>query len=416
LNDVSKITTHLFRENAGKMNAVLTRKFGTAHFELVLDAVQDAFEAALVQWRYGAVPDNPSGWLMLVAKRKILNSLKRESRVEGLSEPYAEADLQDDAIDRTTNGLVDDSQLRLLLACADPSFPMKKQVAFTLHVLCGFGVHEIASALLMEPEAVKKLLFRMKGEFRERLGHSGLPEPSLSDDRIPTVHAVLYLMFNEGYKTTKGASQLNHDMCYEAIRLAKLLLDAGTPEARESNALLALMFFNLSRFPARLDEEGCAVSLEQQNRDKWNRTFIEEGYRYLKDASPADALNRYYVEALISSLHCAAPDFPSTDWKKLLYLYAQLETIAPSAGVALNKIVAMSYCESPHNALVELHRAAENGSVTEDFIYYATLADLHRRCYNLHDAVSAYAEAKRLAPSPSDKLFFDTRMQQCAKN
>jgi RNA polymerase sigma factor (sigma-70 family) len=409
MSEVPVIASHFFRENAGRMHAVLTNLLGPQHLDLVMDAVQDAFEAALVQWRFGGVPEDPAAWLMRVAKNKAISAVRRTTRAGPLPAQNGSAEHPAEFEDHA----VPDPQFRLLLTCVHPSFSLRKQVAFTLKVLCGFGVQEIARALLMEHDAVKKMIQRAQQELRELHEDRELPVPSLDAINMSAVHAVVYLMFNEGYKTTRGKDQLDLDLCYEAIRLSKMLLQNDVPEAHATKALLALMFFNLARFPARMDEDGVPIPLEEQRREKWDAVFIREGYSYLNAIGTMEEPGRYYLEALIASMHCAAADHASTDWQRLAYLYALLERIAPSPAVTLNRIAAVGYAIGPHAALQELHQAATSGTIGHDHMYHATLADLHRRNNDHVRAVEAYSTAQKLAASPLEKQFFAQRIVQC---
>jgi RNA polymerase sigma factor (sigma-70 family) len=242
------MTAHLFRENAGKMLAVLSRIFGLNNIDSVMDVVQDTFESALTKWKFSGIPENPAAWLMQVAKNKAINNFKRESKSITLSDSVS-AENADYSLEMQIEHLlmpneVEDSQLRLLLACCHPDISEKNQVIITLHILCGFGVTEIANALLMNDEAVKKALTRTKASLKQ-LGNI-LQTPLLPkyEKRIGIVQTILYLMFNEGYKTTRAKEIINNDLCYEAIRLTKLLAKNGVALANESNALLALIFCN----------------------------------------------------------------------------------------------------------------------------------------------------------------------------
>ncbi|MBO9595329.1 MAG: sigma-70 family RNA polymerase sigma factor [Niabella sp.] len=334
------LADRLFREQSGIITAVLVHRFGAAHLDTVLDAMQDAFEAALRRWRFWGIPDNPAAWLMTVARNNAINRINRDKKrrpdhhLTGAQEYVTPEPALPDVF-------VQDSQLRLLLICCHPELSEKSRIMITLAVLCGFGTAEIAGALLMQKEAVKKSLTRAKAVLRNagRLFETPLVESLAA--RRNTVHTVLYLLFNEGYKTTRGTSGISKELCFEAMRLTKIVYDYDTGN-REAAALLALQFFNAARFPARMSTDGEWLTLEEQDRSRWNEVLIREGFYYLpKQQEP---LNRYYLEALIASIHCTARFFSETNWPQIAVLYQALEQLVPASDViALNRIIAESY-------------------------------------------------------------------------
>lgn len=411
---IHQLTAYLFRENAGKMTAVLSRLFGLSNLDLVRDIIQDSFETALTQWRFSGVPENPSGWLMQVAKNKALNALKKEKTRKQTPSTFLPSvdegfEIQFDFL--LSQHEIKDSQLRLLFACCHPGLSVKNQIIVTLSILCGFGNPEIAHALLMQEEAVKKALARSKESLRELDQILQTRIITQLDDRIRTVQTVLYLLFNEGYKTTRGEEAINKELCFEAIRLAKLLEEENT----ETNALLALMFFNLSRFSARINVSEEVLSLEEQDRSQWNKAFIEEGYHYLNRAIPGETLSRFHIEAIIASLHCSAATFAETNWEKIAWLYRQLEVIAPSPLVTLNRVIAESYLSSAGSiqALEELEGKPE---MDGNFLVPATKGDIYKRRGENREAIQSFEKAFALALSPVDKKFLKkkiTALQAC---
>ncbi len=378
-NNIHQLTAHLFRENSGKMTAVLSRMFGLSRIDAVSDIVQDTFETALSQWRFSGIPDNPSGWLMQVAKNKALNTFKRENKTQtfslSVSLNYFDKSFENQFDILLSPKEIKDSQLRLLFTCCHPDFSIKNQIIITLNILCGFGVPEIANALLMNEEAVKKALTRSKASLRKLDNILQTNIITQSDERIKTVQTIIYLIFNEGYKTTRSKEAINNDLCYEAIRLAKLLQNDNSAVNSETNALMALMFFNISRFPARLGTSDEWLTLEEQNRSQWNKIFIEEGYHYLNKATQFEMVTRFHIEAIIASLHCSAPTFEATDWKKIVYLYQQLERIEPSPLVTLNRIIAESYL-TISNSIQALDELELNTDLKNNFLVPATKGDI----------------------------------------
>jgi RNA polymerase sigma factor (sigma-70 family) len=419
-DNINQLTAHLFRENSGKMIAVLSRMFGLSQIDIVMDVVQDTFETALSKWRFSGIPNNPSGWLMRVAKNKAYNAFKKESKTLAFS-PLAYLNHFDRSFENQFDVLlspkeIQDSQLLLLFTCCHPDFSTKNQIIITLNILCGFGVPEIANALLMSEEAVKKVLVRCKASLRkmDNLLQTNIDTPS--NERVKTVQTILYLMFNEGYKTTRSKEAINNDLCYEAIRLAKLLKNDNSVVNSETDALVALMFFNISRFPARLGISDEWLTLEEQDRSQWNKVFIEEGYHYLNKATQGELVTRFHIEAIIASLHCSAPTFEATNWNKIAFLYQQLEQIEPSPLVTLNRIIAQSYLTNSRSieALDELQ--VVNADLKNNFLVLAAKGDIYKRKGKLKNAQLFYEQALGVSPSPIDRKFLEKKILECQIN
>lgn len=411
------MTAHLFRENSGKMTAILSRIFGLQHLDLILDIVQDTFEAALTRWRFSGIPDNPSGWLMKVARNKALNAVKRAQKSESFSPDLmlsASIDLEHHFDRICTDHEINDSQLRLLIICCQPVFSSRNQIIITLHILSGFGVPEIANALLMKEEAVKKSLSRCKSSLKAIPQLLNIPVVPPSNEQTEVLLRILYLIFNEGYKTTRAKKGINNDLCYEAIRLTKLLLNPKQTCYHQANALLALMFFNLSRFPARLTETAEWLSLAEQDRTLWEIKFIQEGFYYLHISTQSTQLHRLHLEAIIASLHCTAPDFKQTNWTKIVYLYQQLELLEPgSPYIRLNRIIAQSYLQNAAACIKEINELELSSGLRQSFLFSATKADIYQRIGESDKAISAYEEALQLSNAPLDKKFLQRKIAEC---
>lgn len=401
------------------MTAVLSRIFGLDKIDMVLDVVQDSFEAALSGWRFSGIPDNPAAWLMRVARNKALNASKRAGRTQAFS-PSAYIGSSDLHFENQFDALLDpaamrDSQLRLLFTCCHPGLSVRNQVIITLHILSGFGVPEIANALLMQEEAVKKALTRSKALLREMGNILEAPVITRSEERTRTVRLILYLMFNEGYKATRAKEAINDDLCYEAIRLAHLLEKDGVMQDSETDALRALMFFNIARFPARRDAQDEWLTLEEQDRRRWDRVFIEEGFRYLAKATRTGTVSRFHIEAVIASIHCTAPVFEETDWSGIVSLYRSLEQVVPSPVVTLNRIVAESYLDSS-GSIEALDELAAGTDLKNSFLLPAAKGDIHRRRGERQLALTCYEQALQLSVSPADRKFLERMILQCRVN
>lgn len=408
-----QLAAHFFREHSGRMVASLARVYGMTHLDTILDAVQDTFETALTHWRYHGPPDHPRAWLSQVARNKLINALKRQARHSHATE--AEAPLLALSTTDPDPLLADeaptDGQIQLLVACCHPVLSERDRILITLHILCGFGVPELANALQLNQEAVKKALQRCKALLRQKSPKLGQYSLAAAAQQLPTVCTILYLLFNEGYKATRNSKGIDFDLCYEALRLAKLVRPVATPEA-EVDALLALMFFGVSRFPARLAAYGDWIPLEEQDRSLWNTALIAEGFHYLDQAKRSGYAGRYYLEALIASLHCAAPHFAATDWKTIHDLYQLLENIEPASTlIRLNRLIAQSYALGPLPVITELAAFTVDGSPGAAFLLAATKGHVYQRAGHAAQARAAYEEALHLAQNPLDSQLIRKRME-----
>lgn len=399
-NEIFQKTAHLFRAYSGKMVAILTRYYGVGQLENIMDAVQESFEAALKNWRYKGLPDAPEAWLIKTAKNKLINLIKRENTASNANIPIPESyDFSPD------EKQIIDSQLQLLLRICELELPLKSRIIFTLYTLSGFGVPEIANALLMTNEAAKKHIFRTKQLLQSTsFNFDELPKKHLAS-YSNQLHLILYLMFNEGYKTTRTKDGLNIELCYEAMRLAKLLLQSQ-PNDTDTNALLALMFFNVARFPARISSENLWVPLEQQDRSLWDPALIREGIYYLHLSKNIQQLSKYHLEAIIASIHCCAADFKATDWQKIIYLYEQIEILeGQSTFLSLNKIIALSYCSPSEDLLEQLNTLGKTLNAEHQLFFHLAKAHLNSLLHRYSVAENCYREALNCAQSQIDKQF-----------
>ncbi len=409
-NQLNELSGHAFRENSGKMAAYLCKIYGFKNIDSIGDIIQDTFETALLKWKYGAIPDNPSAWLMTVAKNKAVNYFKKAQRTD-LVDSFINDHHSTSPIDEVIlEGEIADSQLRLLLSCCHPGISEKNQIVLTLSILCGFGNQEIASALLMKGEAVKKALTRSKKYLREELPTLESTGSLKDENRVKVVQTVLYLMFNEGYKSTKSSELINHDLCYESIRLTKLLLKDDVPSKPETQALLAIMFYALARFPARISEEGKIITLAQQDRTLWNQTYMKEGFYYLKEATKTEEVGKYHIQAIISSIHCHTQYFDKTNWAQIIELYEQLELIDYSPLTELNKIVAISYYEGPAVGLNKLEVIKGSKKLEGHYLLYAVEGDMLARLGKPHLAKRAFNKAHDLSMNSIEKEFLEDRI------
>ncbi len=346
-----QILDHFFRHESGRLVAALTHFFGPRHIDLAEDVAQAALVEALERWRFGSVPDNPSGWLYRVAKNRALDLLRHEEVVDRFQSDVAnelQATLDDKRLDTVfLDDEISDSQLRMMFACCDPDLPTESRIAVTLKSLCGFGTREIADALLTSDANVHKRIQRARQRLREREDLLDLPSGSRLELRLDSVHTILYLLFNEGYASSHSEEVIRRSLCEEAIRLCGMLADHPAFHSDVTWALLALMKLHAARFDARLDEHGDIVLLEDQDRSRWDRALITEGLRDLERASEALRVSTYHLKAAIAALHCIAPSVAETDWSAILDLYGTLIELKPSPIYQLNRAIALSKVQGP---------------------------------------------------------------------
>ena len=423
---INRQVGHLFREEAGKLTAIMIRIFGFENSRLSEDIIQETFLAALKTWPTNGMPDNPSAWLMRVAKNKTLNAIKKEKRISTLPEKCMPTiysangeshDTETTVLDEWfSDHYIRDSQLLVLLTCCHPDFPEKARIMLTLKTLAGFSYTEIAQGLLVNEENVRKKLYRIRNRIRgnEEILNSRVCQQI--PERLESVLTVLYLMFNEGYKRTCGDELIGKSLCFEAIRLTKLLSEIEiTPDSHQSgriDALMALMCLNAARFPARIDPEGHIVDLKNQNRLLWDQTLIRLGFHYLNKSRESDTVSRYHLEAGISSVHCLASTYEQTDWKTILFYYNQLLEQTDSIVVKINRAIALSFVEGAEAALEELEHLTDDLSESYRF-YHAARAEMYYRIGLYEKAQSCYETAHHTTKSKLEKQFLSTQIQKC---
>ncbi|MGE0128388.1 MAG: RNA polymerase sigma factor [Blastocatellales bacterium] len=398
---------HLFRHHAGQMIATLTRIFGIERLDLVEDAVQDALVQALRLWPYRGAPDNPSAWLIQVAKNRILDHLRRDSRLTETTDEIEIPVTKD--TDATFANEIRDDQLRMIFTCCHPLIPQDGQIALTLKTVGGFSVSEIARAFLAQQSAITKTLTRAKQRLREFDIRLEMPQPDKLSSRLESVLKVVYLMFNEGYSALEGEELVRTDLCHEAIRLCELL--AGRPVAGEPkvHALAALLMFQGARLNARCDAAGELLLLSEQDRSLWDQAMIKRGLIHLRKSASGDEISDYHLEAEIASCHALAGSFETTDWPRVLHCYEELLNRKPSPIVALNRIVALAKVFGIEAGLVELEKIAEDRTLRNYYPFYATRGELLREAGRISEANDAYQTALSLTSSEPTRRFLMKR-------
>ena len=416
---VKELVDHLFRHEAGRMVAILTRIFGLHNFELAEDVLQDTLHQALKDWSLGGIPDNPPGWLMVVAKRKAINIIKRERFVRSFATDIDALLKSEWTASYTMDQVfledeIKDSQLRMIFTCCHPALPAEAQVALTLKTLCGFSIEEIASALLTSEANISKRLYRAKEKIRSEQVDFSVPFGSHLRHRLDAVLLVIYLLFNEGYSATSDNPAIRKDLCLEAMRLAMLLTEKPvTNNYPPVYALLSLLCLHSARFDARVDSDNNLVILEEQDRRLWDKELIAQGIQFLGQSASGDAATTYHLEAAIAAEHCLAPDLSSTNWDKVHSYYTALEELKPSSVVKLNLAIVTGKKDGPLAAIVLLHELEEHKALENYYLLYASLGEFYQETGETAEACRYFQRARDLARSPAIKQLLDKKIGGC---
>ncbi len=398
------------------MVATLTGIFGIEHLTLAEDVVQDALARALQTWPFYGVPDNPAAWLMRTARNRALDVVRRETAFRG-KEPEIirlteERGAQPD-VGLFSEQKISDDRLRLMFVCCHPQIPPEAQAALALKTLCGFGVGEIARAFLTTDAAIAKRLTRAKQKIAEAKIPFEIPAAEELARRLGGVLQSVYLLFNEGYKASAGDRLVREDICAEAIRLASLLAEHPAGNQPRTHALLALMLLNAARTPARTDENGHLLRLREQDRARWDPALMARGMFHLAKSAAGGHASEYHLQAGIAACHCAARDYPSTDWEHILWLYDQLLGFDGSPIVALNRAVAVAELRGAQAGIDAVQAIKDSQTLEDYYLFHAVLGDFERRLERLPSAAAHFRRAWELAEITSERAFLAKRMEEC---
>lgn len=392
--------------------AILTKMLGAHRLQLAEDMVQETLITAMEHWATNDMPKAPTAWLVQVAKRKAINQLKHERFVDDEDTSWQLDTLEESDTEVYLEGEIEDSQLRMIFTCCHPSLSTESQIALTLKTLCGFGVAEVARALLCTESTINKRLYRAKKSIRESQESFQIPVGDALSNRIENVSVALYLLFNEGYNSSLGNMAIRKELCLEAVRLTKLMLKHFGSHKRLS-ALLALMCFHVARFDARIDNQGGIVLFEDQDRSTWNKELISQGVVLLKDAAKDKELSSYHIEACIAAEHCLSSSFATTNWKDIFHYYELLWRLKPNPIIKLNLAIIQSRLKGLGASLKMLAALEDNRVLANYHLLPATQGVFLMKAERHGDALVYLKKALQLKPSEAEQVLILEKIKEC---
>jgi RNA polymerase sigma-70 factor, ECF subfamily len=403
----------LFRQEAGRISAWLVRLLGPKRLDLIEDAVQDAFAAALAQWAYSGTPERPAAWLAVAARNKALDRLRREARLDSV-------DTQDEAAawrlgfsNPEDTGKPDDTLALMFVAC-HPALSLDEQTMLTLQTVCGFTPREIARSFLSTPEAVTQRLVRAKRRIRGLDLAFEIPEGAELAGRLPGLLSAIYLLFNGGYTAAEGEPLMSEELCAEGLRLATLLTGHPATATGEAHALAALMCFHHARAAARTGPAGDLILLAEQDRSRWDAALIARGFGHLRAAMRSHELSALHLEAGIASVHAGARSFEETDWQQLARCYETLLKLKPTPVVRLNAAIVTAYAVNAATGLAGLD-ALEGEKKLEHYApYHAARGELLTKLGREAEAAAALERALECPVNGAEREYLTRNLRGSA--
>jgi RNA polymerase sigma-70 factor (ECF subfamily) len=406
--DLGPRIEELYRAESRRVFATLVRLLGD--FNLAEEALHDAFRAALEQWPSEGLPANPRAWLVSAGRFKAIDGIRRRARFTSVEDVVEEVEAIPDESSPIDGEGIEDDRLRLIFTCCHPALAPDAQVALTLREVCGLTTEEIAQAFLTAAPTLAQRIVRAKAKIRDAHIPYEVPGPDELPERLDSVLRVIYLVFNEGYSASSGASVTRVDLSSEAIRVGRLLV-ALLPEP-EAMGLLALMLLHESRRAARSSASGELVLLDDQDRSRWNRELIEEGSALVERSLASRRFGPYTIQAAISAVHSDAARAEVTDWDEIVGLYDVLLRIDPSPIVELNRAVAVAMRDGPAAGLALIEAILARGELAEYHLAHAARADMCRRLGNAGEARTSYTRALALARQEPERRFLERRLAE----
>jgi RNA polymerase sigma factor (sigma-70 family) len=405
------LVDHYFRHSYGRLVSTLARRFGGEALATIEDAAQEALLLALTSWSLRGIPEDPGAWLYRVAHNHLLDRVRRAGAWRRTIENGGAASEVETAVaDSYLPNEIADDQLRMLFVCCDPELPVASQLVLALKILCGFSSSEIALRLFTTEANVYKRLERG----RERLARKrALETPDDLAERLPALHAVLYLLFNEGYGGARGDVLVRHELCDEALRLVHLLVAHPRGDTPTTRALVALLHLHAARLPTRLDDTGELLILAEQDRTRWSAEHVRLGVAWLESSAEGDVFSRYHAEAAIAAEHVLAPSFAQTRWLEIADLYLRLDRLVPSPLNHLNRAVAIAEAQGAKAGLAALEGVRLPPGIAGYYLWDAVVGDLHRRAGNHAAARSCLQRALAGAPTDAERTLLGRRLAAC---